>query len=132
MGSLSLCNLARDCARLRCTRSIGVSACESARTQLRKLARLTSKSLAATKSVPVENASVYVKYIEERTIRKDKKLEFNVKTNREGFAHVPEAPIGRALIQIIAEGWKTYGRWYDITDPQQIIKVRLEKPPKWY
>jgi hypothetical protein len=36
------------------------------------------------------------------------------------------------LIQVIAEGWKTYGRWLDITDPKQAIKVHLEKPPKWY
>lgn len=94
--------------------------------------RLTIEVTGGDKSVPVENASVYVKYIEQRTLRKDKKVELNVKTNREGIAHVPDAPIGRALIQIIADGWKTYGRWYDITDPQQVIKIRLEKPPKWY
>jgi hypothetical protein len=94
--------------------------------------RLTIEVTGGEKSLPVENASVYVKYIEQRTLRKDKKLELNVKTNREGVAHVPEAPLGRVLIQIIADGWKTYGRWYDITDPQQVIKVRLEKPPKWY
>ena len=94
--------------------------------------RLTIGVTGGEKSVPVENASVYVKYIEERTIKKDKKVELNVKTNRDGVAHVPEAPLGRALIQIIAEGWKTYGRWYDITDPHQVIKIRLEKPPKWY
>jgi len=94
--------------------------------------RLTIEVTGGEKAVPVENASVYVKYVEEHVIKKDKKLELNVKTNREGVAHVAEAPLGRALIQIIAEGWKTYGRWYDITDPHQIIKIRLERPPKWY
>lgn len=94
--------------------------------------RLRIEVTGGDKAVPVENASVYVKYVEEHVIRKDKKLELNVKTNREGVAHVAEAPLGRALIQIIAEGWKTYGRWYDITDPHQVIKVRLERPPKWY
>jgi hypothetical protein len=94
--------------------------------------RLTIEVTGGDKAVPVENASVYVKYVEEHVIRKDKKLELNVKTNREGLAHVAEAPLGRALIQIIAEGWKTYGRWYDITDPHQVIKIRLERPPKWY
>jgi hypothetical protein len=94
--------------------------------------RLRIEVTGGEKAVPVENASVYVKYVEEHVIRKDKKLELNVKTNREGVAHVAEAPLGRALIQIIAEGWKTYGRWYDITDPHQVIKVRLERPPKWY
>jgi hypothetical protein len=94
--------------------------------------RLTIEVTGGEKAVPVENASVYVKYVEEHVIKKDKKVELNVKTNREGVAHVAEAPLGRALVQIIAEGWKTYGRWYDITDPHQVIKVRLERPPKWY
>jgi hypothetical protein len=95
-------------------------------------ARLTIEVTGGEKAVPVENASVYVKYVEEHVIKKDKKLELNVKTNREGVAHVAEAPLGRALVQIIADGWKTYGRWYDITDPHQVIKIRLERPPKWY
>ena len=94
--------------------------------------RLRIEVTGGEKAVPVENASVYVKYVEEHVIRKDKKLELNVKTNREGVAHVAEAPLGRALIQIIAEGWKTYGRWYDISDPKQVIKIHLERPPKWY
>lgn len=93
---------------------------------------LTIEVTGGDTAVPVENASVYVKYVEEHIIRKDKKLELNVKTNREGVARVPDAPVGRALVQIIADGWKTYGRWYDITDAKQVIKIRLEKPPKWY
>jgi hypothetical protein len=98
----------------------------------RELPRLTIEVTGGDKDEPVENASVYVKYIEERLLRKDKKVELNVKTNREGIAHVLDPPLGRALIQVIAEGWKTYGRWYDITDPKQIIKIHLDKPPKWY
>jgi hypothetical protein len=95
-------------------------------------ARLTIEVTGGDHAVPVENASVYVKYVEEHAIKRDKKLELNVKTNREGVAHIPDAPLGRALVQIIADGWKTYGRWYDITDPKQVIKIRLEKPTKWY
>jgi len=83
-------------------------------------------------NVAVENASVYVKYVEEHKIAKDKKLELNVKTSREGVAHVPNAPAGRVLIQVVADGWKTYGRWYDITDLNQEFKIHLERPPKWY
>lgn len=95
-------------------------------------ARITIEVTGGEKSVPVENASVYVKFIEEHAVKKDKKLEMNVKTSRDGIAHVPNAPMGRVLVQVVAEGWKTYGRWLDITDPKQTIKVHLEKPPKWY
>lgn len=94
--------------------------------------RITIEVMGGEKETPVENASIYVKYIEERKLAKDKKLELNVKTNRDGIAHVPNAPLGRVLIQVIAEGWKTYGRWYDITDTKQTFKIRLQRPPKWY
>ena len=35
-------------------------------------------------------------------------------------------------IQVVADGWKTYGHWFDVTDTKQVIKIHLEKPPKWY
>ena len=93
--------------------------------------RLTIEVTGGESSKPVENASVYVKTIEQHLI-KDKKFEVNVKTNQEGEAHVPDAPLGRVLVQVVADGWKTYGHWYEITDPKQVIKIHLERPPKWY
>lgn len=96
------------------------------------MSRVTIEVSGGEKSTPVENASVYLKYVEERKLWKDKKVELNVKTNRDGTAHIPETPTGRVLIQVVADGWKTYGRWYDITEAKQTIKVHLEKPPRWY
>jgi len=95
-------------------------------------ARITIEVTGGDQETPVENASVYFKYIEEQKIKKNNTMELTVKTNREGVAHVPGAPLGRVLVQVLAEGWKTYGRWFDITDPKQTIKVHLERPPKWY
>lgn len=94
--------------------------------------RVTIEVTGGEKETPVENASVYLKYVEEHKIKKNRSVELNVKTNREGAAHIPDAPTGRVLVQVVAEGWKTYGRWFDITDAKQTIKVRLEKPPRWY
>jgi hypothetical protein len=94
--------------------------------------RVTIEVTGGEKDTPIENASVYLKYVEEHKLRKDKKYELNVKTNREGVAHVPDAPLGKVLIQIVADGWKTYGKWYDITETKAPIKVHLERPPKWY
>ena len=96
------------------------------------MSRVTIEVSGGEKSVPVENASVYLKYVEEHAVKKNKHVELNVKTNRDGTAHIPETPTGRVLIQVVADGWKTYGRWYDITEAKQTIKVRLEKPPRWY
>jgi hypothetical protein len=93
--------------------------------------RLTIEVSGGEKESPVENASVYLKYVEAHLL-KDKKFELNVKTNREGTAHIPDAPMGKVLVQVVAEGWKTYGKWCEVTEARQTIKVHLEKPPKWY
>ena len=96
-----------------------------------QIPRLTIEVTGGDASKPVENASVYVKTEEEHLI-KDKKTEQNVKTNQNGIAHVPQPPTGRVLIQVFADGWKPYGRWYDIADPKQVVKIHLDRPPKWY
>jgi hypothetical protein len=93
--------------------------------------KITVEVTGGDSNKPVENASVYVKNIEQHLL-KDKKFEVNVKTNPDGVAHVPDAPLGRLLIQVVADGWKPYGHWYDVNDPKQIIKIHLERPPKWY
>ncbi len=93
--------------------------------------RLTVQVTGGDTNKPVENASVYVKTVEQHLI-KDKKSEVNVKTNQEGIAHIPDIPLGRILIQVVADGWKTYGHWYDITEPKQTIQIHLDRPPKWY
>ncbi|HEX4538461.1 MAG TPA: hypothetical protein VH140_16040, partial [Candidatus Acidoferrum sp.] len=94
--------------------------------------RVTIEVTGGDKDRPIENASVYLKYVEEHKIAKNKQFELNVKTNREGIAHIPDAPLGRVEIQIVAEGWKTFGRWFDITDAKEPIKIHLDRPPKWY
>ncbi len=94
--------------------------------------RLRIEITGGEKNQPVENASVYLKFVEPRKLRKDKKYEVNVKTNRDGIAQVPDAPQGQVLIQVIAEGWKTFGRWYDLDEPKPTIKIHLEKPTRWY
>jgi hypothetical protein len=94
--------------------------------------RVTIEVTGGDKDRPIENASVYLKYVEEHKIAKNKQFELNVKTNRDGIAHIPDAPLGRVEIQIVAEGWKTFGRWYDITSSKEPIKIHLDRPPKWY
>lgn len=93
--------------------------------------RITIEVTGGDANKPIENASVYVKTLEQHLIR-DKKFEVNVKTNPQGVAHVPDSPLGRVLVQVVADGWKPYGHWYDITEPKQLIKIHLERPPKWY
>ncbi len=94
--------------------------------------RLRIEVTAGEKSEPVENASVYVRYVEERSLRRDRKIEMNVKTNRDGRATIPRVPRGKVLVQVIATGWKTFGQWFDIEKDEETIKIKLQKPPRWY
>jgi hypothetical protein len=36
------------------------------------------------------------------------------------------------MIQVIAAGWKTFGQWYEMDQDEQTVKIRLQKPPRWY
>jgi hypothetical protein len=87
---------------------------------------------AGDKDVPVDSASIYVRYLEVHKLGRDHMIEMNVKTNKEGVVKVPSVPRGKTLIQVIAPGWKTFGRWYDLDQAEQTIKIKLEKPPRWY
>jgi len=87
---------------------------------------------AASSGEPVANAAVYVKYKQARALRRDKAISLNVKTNPEGKAIVPEIPQGRVLVQVIAEGWKTYGEFHEVESPKASIEIKLERPKKWY
>jgi hypothetical protein len=101
-------------------------------TQTEQTSRVTIEVSGGDNETPIENASIYIKYIEERKIKKNKTVELNVKTNRDGTAHIPDAPMGRVLVQVVADGWKTYGRWYDFNEAKQTIKIHLDRPPRWY
>jgi hypothetical protein len=97
-----------------------------------KFVKLTIVVTGGEEKKPVDSASVYVKFIEERKIFKDKHIEMNLKTNLSGVTHAPEIPAGKILIQIIAPGWKTFGSYFQVDQAEQTINISLDHPPKWY
>ncbi len=95
--------------------------------------RLRIEITGGDENKPVADASVYVKFTEERKLLKDRKFELNLKTNREGVARSPEIPQGRVLIQVVLPGWKTYGQWYEVNQTEQTIEIHLARPARrWY
>jgi hypothetical protein len=94
--------------------------------------RLTIVVTGGEDKKPIDSASVYVRYVEAHKLGKDKKIEMNLKTNQSGVCHVPVIPPGKFVVQVIAEGWKTYGEYYDINQAEQTININLVHPPKWY
>ncbi len=82
---------------------------------------------------PVGNASVYVRFNEAGGfLHKDKLAELSFKTNEDGSVKVPAIPAGKILVQVIAKGLHTYGKWYDIEDETATIDIKLDPPPHWY
>jgi len=94
--------------------------------------RLRVEVTGGDQSSPVDMASVYVKYVTKRTLAKDAKTEMNVKTNREGVAIVPVVPRGKIILQVVANGWKPYGENFNLAKDEEILRVHLVRPPKWY
>jgi hypothetical protein len=87
---------------------------------------------AGEKDKPVDSASVYVRYPKTGMFGREKLPEMDLKTNRDGIVKVPNVPRGKVLIQVMAPGWRTYGRWYDLDQSEHTIKIKLEKPTRWY
>lgn len=97
-----------------------------------KESRLTIVVTGGEDKKPIDSASVYIRYVEEHKHGRDKKIEMNLKTNQSGVCHVPVIPPGKFIVQVIADGWKTYGEYYDISQTEQTINITLVRPPKWY
>jgi len=82
---------------------------------------------------PVGNASVYVRFpVAGGIFHKDKLAELNLKTNEDGSVKVPDIPRGKILIQVVAKGWKTYGKWHEIDSEAMTVEIKLEPPAHWY
>ena len=96
------------------------------------VSRLRIEVTGGDESKPVADASVYVKFSQERKILKDKHIELSLKTNEQGITRSPEIPTGKTLIQVIAPGWKTYGEWFDVNRSEQTIAIHLVRPVKPY
>ena len=97
-----------------------------------KLVRLEVEVTSEKTGKPIDNATVYIKFKRKRLLRRDKRHEWTVKTNREGRAVLPVLPVGEVLVQIVMSGWKTYGRFHTLRGPKQILEIKLKKPKKWY
>lgn len=89
--------------------------------------------ITGTDGKPIGNASVYVRFNESGGLfHHDKLAELNFKTNQDGSVKVPNVPQGRILIQVVAKGWHTFGKWYEFDTDAQTVQIKLDPPPHWY
>jgi hypothetical protein len=82
---------------------------------------------------PIGNASVYVRFaVSGGLLHHDKLAELDLKTNQDGSVKVPRVPKGKIMIQVVAKGWHTYGKWYEIDKDEDSVSIQLAPPPHWY
>src|SRR5215469_7255773 len=84
---------------------------------------------------PLDRASVIVRFVQGRAYLKfGKKIRdtYELRTNQEGEASIPEIPQGKILIQVIAHGYQTFGQTFDVGEAERTIEVKLNPPQKQY
>lgn len=88
--------------------------------------RIEVTILRAEDDKPVENAAVVF------TLLGDKG-NMELKTNEDGKAVIDVLPTGsKVLLQVLAKGYQTYGRDYDIDKAEMAFSIKLNRPGKQY
>ena len=84
---------------------------------------------------PIDRASVVVRFVEGHSIIKLGKAvrtSYELRTNQQGRATIPEIPQGKIRVQVIAHGYQTFGRIFDVTQEQKTIDIKLNPPQQQY
>jgi hypothetical protein len=84
---------------------------------------------------PVERASVIVRFVEGRSaVKLGKKIikSWEMRTNHEGIASIPELPQGKLLVQVIAKGYQTFGDNFEVEEEEKTLEVKLKPPQPQY
>jgi hypothetical protein len=84
---------------------------------------------------PVDRASVVVRFVKGRSAAKLGKkvvLNWELRTNSEGWVKIPPVPQGDILVQVIARNYQTFGQTYEVTEEERTIQVKLNPPQKQF
>jgi Carboxypeptidase regulatory-like domain len=84
---------------------------------------------------PIDRASVVIRFVEGHSVVKLGKAvrtTYELRTDEHGEAKIPEIPQGKIRIQVIAKGYQTFGKIFDITAGQKTVLVKLNPPQQQY
>jgi hypothetical protein len=79
---------------------------------------------------PVKNAEVILHLLDKQGNQKQDGLE--LKTHDDGKANTSGIPLGKVRIQVIAQGFRTFGEDYEVTQPNMEITIKLQKPKEQF
>jgi len=75
---------------------------------------------------PVRNAAVIMHPVNPRG--KQQRGGMELKTNSEGKADFDGIPYGMLRVQVLAQGFQTYGEDFDIEKPKMELTIKLKRP----
>ena len=84
---------------------------------------------------PVDRADVIVRFVEGRSyIKLGKKVRttYEMRTNQEGTVKIPSIPQGKILVQVIAKGYQTFGKTFEVAEAEKTIEIKLNPPQPQY
>jgi hypothetical protein len=84
---------------------------------------------------PIDRADVVVRFVKGRSVLKlGKKTRktWEMRSNQEGVAKIPEIPQGTILVQVIAKGYQTFGQTFDVDEAQKTLEIKLNPPQEQY
>ncbi len=79
---------------------------------------------------PVKNASVIMHPVNKKG--KQEHTGFQLKTDTNGKTSFDGVPYGPLRVQVLAQGFQTFGEDYDVSKPEMEITVRLKRPQGQY
>ena len=95
--------------------------------------KLTVQVNSADTGKPVGRASVVIKFRHGLNINLKKIVtNWETKTNQEGNVTIPSMPQGEVQIQVIAQHFQTFGDIYQLTEPEQTVTIKLNRPQPQY
>lgn len=90
-----------------------------------KTALVTVTVVRESNGKPVKNAEIVLHPVVDG---KQKEEGLELKTHDDGKAESTGIPYGTIRLQVIAQGFRTYGQDYEIDQPNQAITIKLQKP----
>lgn len=79
---------------------------------------------------PVRNAAVVMHPVKKNG--KQGRSGFELKTDAEGKASFDGVPYGPLRVQVLADGFQTFGQDYDISQPTMEITIKMKRPAGQY
>jgi hypothetical protein len=84
---------------------------------------------------PIEQAVVIVRFVKGHSVFKLGKAvrtQWEMRTDQQGQAIIPEIPQGEIRIQVIAKGYQTFGNTFDIVNEEKTVPITLNPPQQQY